>query len=230
LLCIAGLFAVGRCDAAEFTAATLPLEDAIKLPDQTIVSLKSADLALPGLPTKPGKIIVLRLKMVSSCAGLGGCWFNAAIQLNGAPIGRRTSGGDERMIGRSTTFEFTHGYTDLFSVFNGGNLRIIYAPDVETGDRATKDGMGATFTLDISDMAKGDANTLTIQNICPASTASQPYDLIVRNIEVGWADKATLPKPPKATSAVPTRGTISGGVSAGSIRLAMGNAGGFTVA
>ncbi len=119
LLCIAGLFAVGRCAAAEFTAATLPLEDAIKLPDQTLGFQKSADLALPGLPAKPGKIIVLRLKMVSFAKGVGGCWFNAALQLNGAPVGRFTAGGDERMIGRPPRFELA-GYEEPFPIFNGG--------------------------------------------------------------------------------------------------------------
>jgi hypothetical protein len=232
LLCIAGLFAVGRCAAAEFTAATLPLEDVIKLPDQTIDFQKSVDLILPGLPEKPGKIIVLRFKMVSFYGGIAGCSENAMVELNGTGIGRHTSSGDERIIGRSTTFEFATFYTGTIPIINDSlppDFTVIFAPDVKTGDSATKDGMGATFTLNVSDMVRGvDGNTLTIRNIRVRSGAATCYDLIVRDIEVGWADKAMLPKPPH--NAVPTRGTISAAVSAGSIRLALGNAGGFTVA
>ena len=38
-------------------------------------------------------------------------------------------------------------------------------PDVNQGDAATKDGLGATFLLDITDIARGvDGNTLTLRN------------------------------------------------------------------
>jgi hypothetical protein len=57
--------------AVPTNAATLPLEDVIKLPDQTLDFQKSVDLALPGLPAKPGKIIVLRFKMVSFTETMG---------------------------------------------------------------------------------------------------------------------------------------------------------------
>jgi hypothetical protein len=151
IVVLALLLAAPAAWAAPMNAATLPLEDAIKIPDQTLGYQKSVDLSLPALPAKPGKIIVLRFKMVSYCDTLGGCNSNAAIRLNGAPIGRYTAGGDERMVGRSAMFEFTHygDYKDPFPVFSGPNMVILFAPDVKTGDASTKDGLGATFALNV---------------------------------------------------------------------------------
>ena len=41
------------------------MENAVRLSDQTLLAEKSVELALPSLPAKPGKIVVLRFRTVS---------------------------------------------------------------------------------------------------------------------------------------------------------------------
>ena len=62
----------------------------------------------------------------------------------------------------------------------------------------SKDGLGATFVLDISDVARGvDGNSLTFRNLRKPSEAGQRVDLIVRDLAVGWLDRGLLPQPPQ---------------------------------
>ena len=103
----------------------------------------------------------------------------------------------------------------------------LFAPDMATANGMTTNGLGASFAFDISDVARGvDGNTLTFENIRSASTLSERYDLIVSNIEVGWLDKADIPK---ASSRVPERGAIAKSVSRDDLQLFQGEAGGFAL-
>jgi hypothetical protein len=225
-LLIAALVLAGAAGAAP--DAKLPLADVLRLPDQTLPDMEQAvNLSLPALPAKPGMALILRFRMVSYAESMAGCNLNGAVELNGAPVSRYTAGGDERLIGRSPIFEFVEQYSGGFDVFDGPKLDVIFAPDVEVGDRATRDGLGATFVLDVSDVARGvDGNTLTIRNTRKPSLLSTRYDLIVRDIEVGWLRRDLLPKPPNL---IPERAALKAGVSAGQLRLTWGTGGGFAV-
>ena len=132
-----------------------------------------------------------------------GCNMHARIALNGTPLGRHTSGGGERLIGRSASFEFSEGHPGTpYSVFNGVLLTTMFAPDVETGDRMSKDGLGATYVMDISDVARGvDGNSLSIRNLRKPAEVGQRVDLIVRDLAVGWLDRRRLPQPPSRVPA-----------------------------
>ncbi|MCX6983846.1 MAG: hypothetical protein NT118_03700 [Lentisphaerae bacterium] len=208
--------------------AKLPLADVLRLPDQTLPEMNQAvNISLPALPSKQGMTIILRFRMVSYTEAVAGCNLNGEVELNGAPISRYTVGGDERLIGRSPTFEFAEQYSGGFDVFVGPKLDVLFAPDVDAGDRATRDGLGATFVLDISDLVRGvDGNMLTIRNTRQPSLLSKRYDLIVRDIEVGWLRRDLLPKSPNM---IPERTVLKTGVSAGPLRLTWGTGGGFAV-
>ena len=214
--------------SATVNAANLPLSDGITLPDQTVPFQESTELTLPALPAKPGKIIVLAFRAVSYAKGPAGCNYNATTKVNGAALGRFTTGGTERLIGRPAMFEFVETYRGVFPVFSGARLMLVFAPDAKTGDSMTRDKLGATFALDISDVARGvDGNTLTFVNTRGKSALSNRLDLIVTDLRIGWLDKALIPKPP---SRVPERGPIAKHVSVDGLELAQGAGGGFVLA
>ncbi len=215
------------CSAAKCNAAELSLQDAIKLPDQLIAPAASVDLSLPALPAKAGKVVVLKLKIVCEYPAPAGGNYNAAVLLNGTGMRNFTSGGDERLIGRDKSLEFTSDYTGLYSVMSGQALLVLFAPDIKTGDAMSKDGLGATFTLNISDMVRGvDGNTLTIANKLKTAPESGNGNLIVQGIEVGWLDKNLIPKP---VSIVPERGRIKDSVKSNGMVLSCGKGGGFAL-
>lgn len=229
-LCLFGLMCLSLLAAsvgAVANAANLPLTDVITLPDQTLPFQKSAELTLPALPAKPGKIIVLAFKAVSYAKGPAGCNYNATVKINDATLGRFTTGGAERLIGRPAMFEFVETYKQAFPVFSGTRLMVLFAPDAKVGDGMTRDHLGATFTLDISDVVRGvDGNTLTFANTRAKSAISDRLDLLVTDLRIGWLDKALIPQPP---SGVPKRGTLTMRVSADGLELAQGAGGGFAV-
>ena len=89
------------------------------------------------------------------------------------------------------------------------------------------DGLEATFLFDLSDVARGvDGNSLSIHNLRKIGEPRGRADLIVRDITVGWLDRSRLPRPP---SLVPTRPPLETAITAGTIRLACGEGGGFSV-
>jgi len=213
------------CAGAEMSSASLPLEDVIKIDAQTVPFGESVRLALPALPRKEGKIIVLRFRAVALSPGPAGCNFNASFRINDVPVTRRTDRGTERLIGRPTTFQFSGRNGRIFQVFSGGSLMLMYAPDPKTGDAMTKDGLGATFALDVSDLVRGvDGNTLFIRNTRPRRPRKGSADVLVQDIEIGWLDRGLLPKP---KSEVPKRGTISQAVTRGGLTLLQAKGGGF---
>jgi hypothetical protein len=230
-LCVCGIvWLCGPATAADATvnATNLPLTDLIPLPDQTLPFQESAELTLPALAAKPGRIIVLAFKAVSYSKGPSGCNYNATLKMNDTALGRFTTGGSERLMGRPAMFQFVDTHRGVFPVFSGARLMVLFAPDAATGDGMTSDKLGATFALDISDVARGvDGNTLTFVNTRVKSALAKRLDLIVTDLRVGWLDKALIPKVP---SRVPERGPIAKRVSAAGLELAQGAGGGFTVA
>jgi len=211
------------------TVAALPLKHVIRIGDRVLGYRQSAEITLPALPARPGAIVVLRFRAVSYSGHRGGCNYNATLTFNGVPLGRYTEGGSERMVGRSAMFKFGawRGGDEDWQIFSGAMIRIMFAPDVDTGDGMTRDGQGASFALDISDVARGvDGNVLEITNTRPRAGVNKKRDLIVRGIEIGWLDKSLLAEPPDRR---PSRTAMRDGVSLGELRLAQGAAGGFSI-
>jgi hypothetical protein len=204
------------------------LENAIRLADQTLPAEKAVELSLPPLPARPGRTVVLRLCLVSYANTEAGCNSYARVALNGTALGRYLAGGEERLLGRAPSFEFTVGHPgSSYPVFSGTALTTMFAPDVDRGDRMSTDGLGATFLFDLSDVARGvDGNSLSIHNLRKIGEPRGRADLIVRDIAVGWLDRGRLPRPP---SLVPTRPPLETAITAGTIRLACGKGGGFSV-
>lgn len=212
---------------AESKPTALPLEDVLQLHPQSVPQGKPVELSLPALPAKPGKVLLLRFRAVILSPSEGGCNFNASVYLNGVCLGRYTTGGEERLVGREPTLELSAQRNVGFPVFSGDKLMMMFAPTVERGDAMTTDGLGATFALNLSDVARGvDGNTLKISNDLPGKLAPGFGDLRVEDIEVGWMDRSRLPQP---VSAVPERRAVGGGVSVGQLGLAQSQRGGFVV-
>jgi hypothetical protein len=222
---IAGLLLV--CQVARSAPANVPLEDVIKLPDQTITSQQWGTIALPALPAKPGKIVVLTFRAVIVVPGPAGCNSNASVRINDVPLGLLKADGAERPIGRPTSSELL-GYDGLLvPPFSGTSLVIMFAPNAEVGDTMTADGLGATFTIDISDVARGvDGNALAIRNNHPGGMPEGQGQLQVTDLQVGWLDQSRLPKP---VSAVPKRAGLTGGLTVRGVRLTQSSRGGFSV-
>ena len=95
-----GVLTLGWTTAASAAINGLPLEDVIRLADQDVPLKATAELSLPPLPVKAGKTIVLHFRMVSYNKTPGGNNLNAAVEVNGKPLGRYTAAGDERLLGR----------------------------------------------------------------------------------------------------------------------------------
>ena len=160
---MAGLLLV--CQVARPAPANVPLEEAVELPDQVFTSQQWGTIALPALPAKPGRIVVLTFRAVIVWPSPAGCNSNASVRINDVPLGLLKADGTVGPIGRPTGSELV-GYDGLLvPPFSGTSLVIMFAPNAQVGDTMTADGLGATFTIDISDVARGvDGNTLAIRN------------------------------------------------------------------
>lgn len=219
------LFYANLAVAGELKIAELQLENVIKLESQSIKPSETANLAIPALPAIPGKVIVLHFFAVSKSEKFAGCNYNASLEINGIKLGRYTTGGDERLVGRDPEFEFI-GYDDQykgrsFPVFSGHLLQTLFAPDFITGNNGTIDKLGAVFIMDISDIARGvDGNFLKIKN------ENNSCFLLVGNIEIGWIDKNLLPGQKEE---VPRRSMISDKITLKGITLGQAKGGGFSV-
>lgn len=142
------------CQTAHSAPASVPLEDVLKLPDQTVRSQQWGTIALPALPAKPGRIAVLTFRAVIATPAPVGCNCNASVRIDDVPLGLLKADGTERPIGRPTSSELLGHDGLLVPPFNGTTLVIMFAPNADVGDTMTADGLGATFTFDISDVAR----------------------------------------------------------------------------
>ena len=222
---LAGLLVLG-CWSAGSAAEPLPLEDTTPLADQAIGYGQSVDLSLPALPARVGKVLVLSFRAFVKSAGPGGCNWNASVSVNGAPPGRYTAGGTERLLGRAPVVELRpSGQT--FSVFSGDRLMIMYANSADQADEMTADGLGGTVNLDIGDLARGvDLNTVRLTSHYQGPQPEGLGDLVVQDLRVGWLDQAQLPAP---VGEAPTRGPVATWETVGDVKLSQSLHGGFVV-
>ena len=225
-----GIPSLGRVLAAEPKAGVPAMENAVRLSDQTLPAEKSVELALPSLPAKPGKIVVLRFRTVSYSRTAAGCNSHATVALNGTPLARHTSGGSERLIGRCLSYEFTQGYGYPDTSFSG--LQWLSADDhVCTRRRYRRSNVQGRAGGNLRDghFRRGPRRGWK------QSFHSQPPQALGGG-RAGGPDRsrpggrldgsratAAAAEPCPAAPAAEDRG------QAGSIRLACGQAGGFTV-
>ncbi|HQM50625.1 MAG TPA: hypothetical protein PLJ71_18200 [Candidatus Hydrogenedentes bacterium] len=231
LLCLL-VAAIALCPALAHAVPVheIPLENPVKLENQRIACGKTVRLPLPPLPPQAGKVLILRFAAFSQGTAGGGCNYNLGIMLNEVAPGRTIDGEQPRLIGRESMLELSgggHGNT-VFPIFSGRGLLVTYAPDVPGANHATRDGMGAVFVLDVSDLARGaDGNTLELTNLLPEGLLQQGAGtLVVEGLEIGWLDRSFVPAP---SSDVPARGPIGTYIKQGGLSLGQGSAGGFAV-
>lgn len=205
-------------------AEALPLQDPLHLPDQHVAQRQSVAIDLPPLPSRDGMAIVLSFRAVIVTRGPGGCNYNLAVQVNDERPGRFTAAGTERLLGRDPALVLVRS-GQSFPVFSGSQLMTMFAADPDQGDGMTTDTLGATFHLDISDIARGvDGNQLVFNNLAPGRFDEGFGHLQVTDLVIGMLDRATLPPPP---SLAPQRVAPAGGVTAGGLRLLQSTRGGF---
>jgi hypothetical protein len=212
--------------AGALAAAPLPLEDRQAFPDVKVAKDEAAEVTLPALPLRPGKITILTFRAVIVSRGPGGCNYNLALQINGQPTSRFTAEGTERLAGRAPSLELTAGGQG-FPVFGGDKLMVMFAANTDQGDTMTSDGLGATFSLDVTDCARGvDGNTITFRNVLPGNMAEGFGHLQVTDLATGYLDRSKLPKIP---SLAPHRGRIGQSTVKGPFRIGQAKGGGFSV-
>lgn len=209
-----------------WAAESLPLTDVLPLDAQPVAFDKPVTLSLPPLPAKPGQVLVLSFRTFLKSAGPGGCNWNATVAVNDTGLGRFTATGTERLLGRAPLLELRAEHLS-FGCLSGDKLMTMYAKDADQADNMTTDGLGATFNLDISDVARGvDGNTIKFTNWYKGQMAAGLGELVVQDLRVGYLDRAKIPQ---SGGAVPQRGAIKTAVTVGGLRLAQGSGGGFVV-
>ena len=214
---------VALLGAPLLAADPVVLSDVLALPEQRVACEQSVTLTLPPLPAQAGKVLVLSFRAFVLSDGPGGCNWNGIVSVNDTGLGRFTSAGTERLIGRAPQLELRNGNLG-FSVTSGERLMVMFARDANEADSMTKDDLGGTFLLDIGDVARGvDGNALTFGN---AFRAAGDRPLVVQDLRLGYLDRAALPV---AVSHLPTRGPVASAVSVGGLRLSQGRRGGFVL-
>lgn len=207
-------------------AEPLPLTDVVVLGAQSPDLGQSVTLTLPPLPAQAGNVLVLSFRAFVRSAGPGGCNWNATAAVNDTGLGRFTSTGSERLIGRAPLLELRAGNL-AFGVTSGDKLMVMFARDAAEADSMTSDNLGGTFNLDISDVARGvDGNSLRLTNGFTGPLAAGFGALVVQDLRVGYLDRARLPQ---VASQAPPRGPVQGGVTVGGVSLAQARGGGFVV-
>ena len=115
---------LGGLAAPLMAGESLALQDPISLADQSLAFGQGATLSLPPLPARAGHLLVLTFRAFVRAGGPGGCNWNCAVTVNGAPLGRTTANGTERLVGRTALVELSvDGQT--FGVFAGDKLMTI---------------------------------------------------------------------------------------------------------
>jgi hypothetical protein len=210
----------------------IPLQNEIKLPDAVFQKGAPARFDLPALPQKPGLIPVLRAQIFVQSPTPGGFNWNAHLELNGTSLRRRMANGDERLLLRPTTFKLL-GNGQYYGAFQGDNLAVMFAPSAETADGMTDDKTGATFLLDLSDVARGvDNNVLEVFGHIPAKDPDPkaPEKAVnlghMTNASIGWIDKKYQQAPPMN---LPQRSVLPVSSQRGELGLAVGKRGGFAL-
>ncbi len=88
--------------------------------------------------------------------------YNASVVVNGTALQHLTNRNEERLLIRTPVFKLL-STGNSYGVFQKVWLATMFAHDADIGDSMTSDGRGATFTFDLSDVARGvDGNSLEI--------------------------------------------------------------------
>ncbi len=210
----------------------IPLQDEIKLPDAIFQKGAPAHFDLPPLPQKRGLIPVLRARFWVQTPTPGGFNWNAHLELNGSPILRHMANGDERLLARPTTFKLLAN-GQYYSAFQREGLAVMFAPSADVADSMTDDKLGATFLLDLSDVARGvDGNVLEVFGHIPAIDfdAKAPDKAVnlghFTNASIGWIDKKYQLAPPIK---LPQRAVLPMSSERDGLGLAVGKRGGFAL-
>ena len=211
-------------------AAEIPpkLIDATVIPDFQIEN--SGDeraFSLPPLPPRPEMIVVLRCRM--SSFGGGGCNWSAQVTVNDTPLGKITAVGLPRLLFRKPTFHLVkqEQFKDTeFQMFQGSNIKLLFAKDCDDADGRTEDGLGSWFVFNISDAVDPeDPNAVTFRNI--RANLGGNITLSVKDVSVGYLPVSILPKA-KADTLNP--GKASQSFTANGTRIDLYRNGGFAVA
>ncbi len=224
-------------NTASVTQKDPELQFGVKLSGARFDSKHPAQFDLPALPARAGLIPVLRLRMVvktSASTGItAGFGYNSRIVVNGISLQRLTNRKKERLLMRPEVLKLIRT-GDPYGVFQEEWLATMFAHNADIGDRMTADGRGATFTFDLSDVARGvDGNSLEIHG----KQAPGALDFHVgteegngignaTDIEVGYLPQDVSSAP---SIALPQRLIPQLQTTRARVRLEVSNRGGFAV-
>jgi hypothetical protein len=210
-------------------AQTQPkLQFAVKLPDTKFDLAHPAIFELPPLPSRAGLMPVLRARIVviSAPGSEAGFEYNTGVIFNGTPLQYGMPRGQGRLLLRPFGFKLLSN-GQRYGAFTKDYLATMFAANANIGDAMTSDGMGATFTLDISDVARGvDGNTLELRSKLAAKEGTDIGIAKAVDIEVGYLPLAVRDVP---TILMPQRAIPKLSVTRGAVRLEVSNRGGFAV-
>ena len=212
------------------SAAEIPPEliDAAAIPGFQIE--KTGDertFSLPPLPPRPEMIAVLRCRM--SSFGAGGCNWSARVSVNGTNLGKSTAVGLSRLLFREPVFYLKDvRYKDKpFEMFQGSNIKLLFAKDCNDADGRTTDDLGSWFVFNISDVADPeDANSVTFRNI--RADLGGILTLSVQDVSVGYLPVSVLPQAKVET--LKTGESPLQSFTANGTRIDLYRSGGFSVA
>lgn len=216
--------------------ASLPvspqLQFVTKLPDTKFDLNHPAHFDLPPLPSRAGLIPVLRARIVViNPPGTGaGFFYNTGVVFNGTPLKHITQSGQERLLLRSFGFKLLSNGV-RYGAFTDDYLATMFTENADVGDSMTSDGLGATFTLDISDVARGvDGNVMELRSKLPAREGTEIGTAKAVDIEIGYLpvsvrDRAATPFPQRAVPKL----SVTRDTTRGAVRLEVSNRGGFAV-
>jgi hypothetical protein len=170
-----------------------PLQNSIKLGDFELLNPgDNKKFELPKIPIKKGFVPVLRFKMVSFMPNVCGCNYSTIINVSSKDIGQFTANKTNRMLIKSTNFEFKHIYKGRkFPYWGRKNAEICipYGPDCDSVDKSSVDNLASLFVLDISDVLSAkENNSIVFKNIRNQIKDVQSK-VIVKDCEVGFFPK-----------------------------------------
>jgi hypothetical protein len=241
VMSVVGVFAETQTGGGEASQSTPPVDSAlqfaVKLPDARFDSEHPAQFDLPALPARAGLKPVLRLRMVvqtSASAGTkAGFGYNSRIVINGVTLQRLTNRKQERLLMRPEVLQLLSN-GNPYGVFQEEWLATMFAHNADIGDSMTADGRGATFTFDLSDVARGvDGNSLEIRGKMAPGALKDHVGTEEGNgighatdIEVGYLPQNVSSSP---TIPLPLRLTPQLCITRAGVRLEVSNRGGFAV-
>ena len=210
-----------------YAASFPPLSNVTTIPDFSLYDTgEEKVLSLPALPDKPGVLPVLRCCMVIEGKTAGGCNYGVRLFCNGTDLGGWTAYGKERLLCRESRFEIhdPNYKGKRFPVFRGADLLLVFAPDMDQGDRVTLDNKGSQFCFDLSDVHRTvDCNEIVFRNIRSKEVTDRK--ILISNVEFGWMEKLAEVDDDRQFTFLPSSCTLE----KNGIRLDVYQGGGFAV-